>query len=240
MKVNAVQGRFALVAALALLIAGCAGGGYGGLADQGAAVQVRSTLPEPGLVDLTPDQRAYRIGPLDTISVNVFGAEELDRTGMVDAAGNFAMPLVGDIQVGGLTTAQVGERIAERLRGRYVRDPQVSVGVTEMRSQRVTIDGAVNQPGIYPVIGRMSLLQAIATARGTSEFASLDKVAVFRTVEGQRLAAVFSLKEIREGRLEDPQIFADDIVVVGESGSRRQFQQIIQSIPVLGVFTPVL
>ena len=109
-----------------------------------------------------------------------------------------------------------------------------------MRSQRVTVDGAVVQPGVYPVFDRMSLVQAIAQARGTTEFAALDQVAIFRTVQSQRMAALFSLRDIREGRLVDPEIYPNDIIVVGESGSRRLLRDILQGLPALGVFTPIV
>jgi polysaccharide export outer membrane protein len=225
------------VAASFVVVSGCASTGYGGVAQQGA-VQVQSELPAP---ELSPavEMSEYRIGPMDTINVQVFGAPELGRTGQVDQAGGFALPLVGTVPAAGRTTAQLSEQIAARLQPNYLRNPQVTVSVTEVRSQRITVDGAVNQPGIYPVLGKMSLMQAIAGARGPTEYASLDQIAIFRTVNEQRMAAVFSLKGIREGRLVDPAVYANDIIVVGESASRRRFKEIIQAIPVLGVFTPL-
>lgn len=222
-----------------LLLAGCTRS-YGGLAPGATAVDVQQTLPAPGPTSLSADLQTYRVGPLDRLSINVFGAEALSRDMTVDSAGSIAMPLIGQVQAAGMTTAELSAAIADRLRGRYVRDPQVSVGVTEMRSQRFTVDGAVTQPGVFPIVGRMSLMQAIASARGATEFASLERVAIFRTVNQQRMAAVFNLRDIREGRFEDPQIYANDIIVVGENGSRRFFRDIIQAIPILGVFTPVL
>jgi polysaccharide export outer membrane protein len=183
-------------------------------------------------------QRDFRIGPFDTIAVAVFNAPDLAREGMVDSTGTFPMPLIGPIQVAGLTPDQVGAQIADRLRGRYVRNPQVTVAVREVRSRRLTVDGAVRQPGIYPIIGRMTLQQAIATARGADENARLDEVVIFRNVNNQQLAARFDLRSIRAGQLTDPEVYPDDIVLVGDNAGRRRLREILQAIPILGVFTP--
>jgi polysaccharide export outer membrane protein len=79
----------------------------------------------------------------------------------------------------------------------------------------------------------MTLMRAIATAKGLDEFANQSDVVVFRTVEGQKLAALYNLKAIRRGAYEDPEIFANDVVVVGDSSARRLFRDIIQASPLL-------
>lgn len=239
MLLNGLINKLLMVAIAASLVGGCTRSS-GGIAPGASAVAVQETLPPPDPMARSNDLQTYRIGPFDKVSINVFGATELTREVTVDSSGAIAMPLIGQIQAAGMTTAELGGAVAERLRGRYLRNPQVSVGVTEMRSQRFTVDGAVNAPGVYPVVGRMSLMQAIASARGATEFAALERIAIFRTVNNQRMAAVFNLRDIREGRYADPQIYADDVVVVGESGSRRFWRDIIQAIPVLGVFTPLV
>lgn len=229
-----------LTSSLALALGGCGGGGYGGLATDASAVNVQTQLPAPDPVTALADVTSSRIGPLDRLDINVFGSQELSREITVDATGKIALPLVGQMQAAGLTSSELSSAIADKLRGRYLRDPQVSVGVVEMRSQRFTVDGAVTQPGVYPMAGPTSLMQAVASARGASDLAALNRVAVFRTINSQRMAALFNLKDIREGRSPDPQIFANDIVVVGESAARRRYRDIIQAIPILGVFTPVI
>ncbi len=217
--------------------AGCASG-YRGLAPDAAGVSVRSELPPPDLSQ--PIVQNYRLGPADAITVRVFGVQDLDLETTIDSSGSIAMPLIGDVQAAGLTASELGRTIADRLRGRYVRDPQVSIVIREIRSQLMTVDGAVQQPGVYPVVGNMSLMRAIATARGTTEFAMLDRVAVFRTVNNQRMAALFSLRGIREGRYPDPAIYPNDVVMVGESSSRRLMKDLFQVLPALGIFTPLL
>ena len=84
----------------------------------------------------------------------------------------------------------------------------------EYNSQRVTVDGAVIKPGIFPITGKMSLLQAIALAEGLSKIADPTGVVVFRQVNGQRMAARFDLKQVRGGRTADPNLVAGDIVMV--------------------------
>ena len=203
------------------------------------AVAVRDTLPAPDVSTDSTDFSNYRIGPSDQLSVEVMGAPELKREGQVDAAGNLSIPLVGNVVVGGKTPQQVSEIISTKLRGRYLKDPQVTVNIVKANARTVTVDGAVGQPGLYPVTGRMTLQQAVASARGAGEIADLGNVVIFRTVNNQKMAALFSLKEIRAGRMPDPQIYGNDIVVVGESAARRFFKDL----PIfqrLGSFMPFL
>lgn len=204
-----------------------------------SAVAVRTALPAPDTTINAQDFANYRIGPNDELSVEVMGAPELKREGAVDAAGNLSMPLVGNIVVGGKTPQQVSELIAASLRGRYLKNPQVTVNITKANAQMVTVDGAVQQPGLYPIAGRMTLQQAIASAKGAGQIADLNNVVVFRTVNNQRMAALFNLNEIRSGRLNDPQVYGNDIIVVGENATRRFFRD-LSMFPRLGSFIPFL
>ncbi len=217
---------------------GCSSGPM--LGEQSTAVSVAQSLPPPDPTSMATDVSNYQIGPLDVIRVEVFGAPELTREGEVDAAGNFSLPLVGAVAAAGKTPAQLGTTISDTLRGRYLRNPQVSVNLVKAQSKTFTVDGAVRQPGVYPILGSISLQQAIATARGTDQAANLNNVVVFRTVNSRKMAALFSLKEIRAGRLDDPQVYPNDIVVVGESATRRFFRDFASTFPLLGQFVPVL
>lgn len=186
------------------------------------------------------DLSNYQIAPLDVIRVEVFGAPELTREAEVDAAGNFSVPLAGAVQAAGRNPAELSSAIAARLQGRYLKNPQVSVNVVKARPKTFTVDGAVKQPGNYPIIGTMTLQQAVATAQGADQVANLNNVVIFRTVNRQKTAALFSLKAIRAGQLEDPQIYGNDIVIVGESAARRFFRDFGNMFPLLGTFVPVL
>ncbi len=190
-------------------------------------------LPAPEGVVAGSETRPFRVGPFDKLSVSVFGIPEMSQTVQVDAAGRVAVPLVGAIQAAGLTPSEGSEQIAQGLRGRYVRDPQVAVNADETSTQVFTVDGQVAEPGVYPVLGRMTLVRAIASAKGASEFARLEDVVVFRKVGDRQMAALYNLGAIRRGTYRDPEIYPNDVVVVGDSPSRRLFRDFLQASPIL-------
>ena len=220
-----------------LLLCACGGGVQ--LDRSSTAVRVASALPPPDSRTIPIEVAPYRIAPGDELTVSIFGAPELDRTSQVDSAGNFTLPLAGTINAAGKTPQEFSSLVEAKLRGPYLKNPRVSVAVKQGIQQLVTIDGEVGAPGVYPVLGQMTLQQAIATAKGTSDEASLDNVIVFRTVGGQKMAAMFNLKDIRSGRYPDPQIYGNDIVVVGESAFAR-FIKNSSRLPLLGRFMPFI
>lgn len=233
MKFKAVRASLLILVASGL--AACGGGP--GLDSRSTAVRVSQTLPPPDATTSAVDFSNYRIGPRDELSIEVFGAPELKRESEVDAGGNLSLPLVGTVVAGGRTPGEVSQAIADKLRGRYIKDPQVTVNIKKANPQTVTVDGAVREPGVYPITGRMTLMQAIASAKGADDIANLNNVVVFRTVSNQKMAALFSLKEIRAGRLTDPQVYGNDVVVVGENATRRFFRD-LRMFPSLGSFIP--
>lgn len=187
-----------------------------------------TVLPPPTRQNLILQQRSYLIGPFDKVTIDVYGLPELSRTVSVDASGTIGLPLVGVIEAAGLAPSDLASRIAAKLRGRYVRDPQVTVNADTV-NQTITVDGAVDTPGLYPVTGRMTLIKAIASAHGVTEFARNDYVVVFRQVESQKMAAVYDLRAIRQGMYEDPEVYANDIISVGDSGNARAFKTLLSS-----------
>lgn len=196
-------------------------------------ITTAEALPQPTAEDLARGQRVHLVGPFDRISVEVFGLPELSRQVQVDANGRIALPLAGQMNAIGQTPEQLEVTIAERLRSGYVRNPRVTVSVLETVSQVVTVDGEVRQPGVYPVAGTMTLMRAIARAQGTTEFAQTSFVVLFRTVNGRQMAALHDLRAIRHGAYEDPPIYPQDVIVVGESQARRLFPQIMQGVGLL-------
>ena len=225
-------------ALIALSLVGC-----GGRAALGSNPSIRvvsgNVLPEPDRSDLVSLERPYLIGAFDRLLIDVFGIEELSKKEVqTDASGRISFPLAGVVEAAGRTPAEVEAILKERLRSRFVRDPQVTVNLKETVSQVITVDGQVREPGLYPVIGRMTLMRAVATAKGTAEFAKLDDVVVFRTVKGENLAALYNLKAIRNGAYPDPEVFANDVVVVGDSQARRIFKDVLQVIPL--ITTPLI
>lgn len=185
-------------------------------------------LPAPQGADQILQQRPYLIGPLDKVTIEVYQVPELTRTLQVDANGQISLPLLGTISAAGKSPAELSEFIVTNLRGRYVRNPQVTVNADTI-NQTFTVDGQVKEPGLYPVLGKMTLQRAVASAKGLSEYANTNYVVIFRQVGEQQMAGIYDLRAIRQGEYPDPEVFTNDIVLVGESGGQRAIQTIITS-----------
>lgn len=192
-----------------------------------------AALPAPTRQDLTAADRPALIGPLDTIQVDVFNVPDLSREMQVDASGRIAMPLVGTVDARGKTAQELAATVETALRGRYVRNPEVTVNIKSSVSQVVTIDGQVVEPGLYPVTNQMTLLRAIASAKGMNEFARTEEVVILRTVEGRKMAGLYNIGAIRRGVYDDPAIYANDVIVVGDSPQRRLFRDFVSLAPLL-------
>lgn len=214
-------------------LAACSNGPRLGEGPEPLAVSKLAELPPPTGADLVVASTPYHIGPFDKLQVTVFGVPELSGKFQVDAAARLSLPLAGTIAAAGLTPEELAKAIDQRLRGSYVKNPQVTVNLEETTSQVYTVDGQVGQPGSYPALGNITLMRAVANAKGTGEYARLDDVVVFRSVNGSSMAALYNLGAIRRGVYPDPKIYANDIVVVGDSPARRQFQQFLQVAAVL-------
>lgn len=222
---------------MVVALGGCASDGPIGMAP-GIEVAATDSMPAPTRADLFAEDRAYRIGPFDKLDITVFGIGELSSEEVqVDASGRLSLPLIGVIEAAGKTPNELADEVEELLRD-YVRNPQVAINLEETVSQVITVDGQVMKPGLYPVIGRMTLMRAVATAQGATEFADLKDVVVFRTVGGQRFAGLYNLKAIRRGNYEDPELYANDVIVVGDSQARRIFKDILQASPL--ITTPII
>ena len=228
------------IVCVVFMLASCGGGRQlgqtpnSGGTNSNVQVAKAGTLPLPDGTDLVEQNRPYLIGPFDKLTIDVFGIEELSKKEVqTDAGGRISFPLAGIIEAAGKTPAEVEQIIEGRLRERFVRNPQVTVNLKETVSQVVTVDGEVKEPGLYPVIGRMTLMRAVATAKGAAPFAKLSDVVIFRTVKGQKMAALYNLKAIRRGNYDDPEVFANDVVIVGDSQARRLFTDGLQILPLL-------
>jgi polysaccharide export outer membrane protein len=207
------------------------------LAGGSAPAWAASNLPPPDAAALLrPDAADYRIGAQDKVEVNVFGIDDLKREVQVDSGGKILLPLIGQVQAGGRTPAELSNDIADALKAKYMKDPQVIVTVREAQSQKVTVDGAVMQPGQYPLAGPTTLMQAVSLARGPDpKLANVKRVAIFRTVGGQRRSAFYDLAAIRSGKSEDPAVYGNDIVVVDTSGGKSFMQNFQGGFGLLGM-----
>lgn len=219
-----------LVGAMALA-AGCAD-------TRGGPIPYAGALAAPDAPTVVPLEAGYKIAPLDTLAIKVFKMPDLSGEFEVDLTGQISMPLIGEVSAVELTTAELDKKLTDKLGERYLQNPDVSVGVKASTRRSVTVDGAVNKSGSYPIGGPVTLMQAIALAGGSSPEANAHRVAIFRTIQGKRQAAAFDLVEIRRGQAEDPPIFPGDIVVVDGSGNKALQKQILNTLPVLSIFRP--
>lgn len=215
---------------MALLLGACATSNSRGLS---ASHELSALAPVAAAVD-RPD---YRIGPNDVLNVVVFQVKDLERDVRVNNAGQISLPLIGTIAAAGNSVHELQTLIEAGYRERFLQNPQVSVFVKESASQRVTVEGAVGSPGIYPIATQLSLLQAIALAKGPTNVANEHDVIVFRTVGGQRYLARFDLKAIRDGRATDPEVLGEDIVVVDVSGGKAWLRRFVELTPLIGVWS---
>ena len=222
---------FAALAGAALL-AGCAD-------TRGGSIPYDKPLAAPDEVRFQTLGSNYKIAPMDKLAIKVFKMEDLSGDYDVDLAGNISLPLIGQVEAANLTTAQLDDQLTQKLGAKYLEHPDVSVAIKSSTAHVVTVDGAVKDGGSFPVGGPISLIQAVALAKGTTEDANARRVAVFRTIGGQRQAAAFDLTSIRRGQAPDPEIYPGDIVVVDGSSVKAAQKQILQSIPLLAIFGPL-
>jgi len=225
--------RFVFGLLLALLLAGCASNPAVTPVARDAQLPPPDTTSASGAYEGGSD---YRVGAQDLLVITVFGVPDLSREVRVNSNGQISLPLIGGVQAGGHTIPELESDIGAKLEKTYLQNPQVSVFVKEYTSQRVTMEGSLNKPGIYPLSGKTTLLQAVAMAGGLDPLARLDGVVVFRTIDGKKMAAVFDIHKIRSGEKDDPQIYGDDVVVVDKSGSKSALDNFIRAAPAIGLF----
>lgn len=226
--------RYVWIVPAALALQACSGGSVANNLPRGATAY--NVIPLASIARAPED---YKIGPLDALDITVLQEPELSsKATPVDAFGNVNLPLVGDVKAGGKTASQLAKEVAVLFGHRYLKNPQVSVVVSKPVAQKVVVQGEVTQPGVYQIDGPTTLLGAISLAKGETELAKLADVAVFRTVNGKRTGAMFDINSIRAGQAEDPEIRSNDLIVVGYSGSKRMWRDVVKSLPILNVFRP--
>lgn len=224
--------RFCLLAGIiagALLASSCAD-------TRGGAIPYDRPLAAPDkmtVVALAPD---YKIHPLDKLGIKVFKSNDISGDYDVDLAGNISLPLIGQMEAINLTTAELDQKLTDKLGEKYLENPDVAVAIKESHSLLITVDGSVKEGGAFPASGPITLVQAIALAKGTSDDANPRRVAVFRVTGGRRQAAAFDLTAIRRGRASDPQIYPGDIIVVDGSSLKAAQKQILATVPLIGMF----
>ena len=176
----------------------------------------------------------YRIGSLDKLNITVFQIKDLTIEKMqVDASGQILLPLIGPVVAKGKTTTELSAEIAHKLGEHYLQSPQVSVTVEEAVSQKVSVEGAVNEAGVFELKGRTSLLEAVARAKGVSKNANTHRVTIIRNIDGVPHAARFDLAAIGAGRARNPEVVGNDVVIVDGSQTKGVWRGLIESMPAL-------
>lgn len=181
-------------------------------------------------LDYAAKAEEYRIGVADLLETSVFRAEEFSRQARVDSDGNISLPLLGNIRVEGLTPVQTEQVIAERLRQKYLQNPQVTVFVKEYSSQHITLDGSFKTPGVYPITaGQVNLIQAVALGNGLDDMADPGKIVLFRKVGNKVKAYKLNIDTIRKGQSQNPYLRNNDIIVAHRSDSRYWLKEVSSS-----------
>lgn len=169
------------------------------------------------------DATAGRAAPLsanDLIEIDVFQVDNLDREVRIDERGFISMPLIGSVKAAGLSAAELESNLEQNYGRNYLQSPDISVFVKESIGQRLTLDGEFRKPGLYPVTGQTTLVQAVAQAGGLSDLADPKQVYIFRTYPDGRRVASYSIADIRSGKAADPRLFGGDVVVAFTSGAK--------------------
>ncbi|MEM7329346.1 MAG: polysaccharide biosynthesis/export family protein [Pseudomonadota bacterium] len=216
-----------LIASAAILfVSGCAGSAVNASQQE---LPIPDTTTSVSMGDL-------RIGALDLVQIEVFGVDSLNGTYQVSFDGTMKLPLIGEVDVIGQTPSELSYELEKLYENQYLQNPNVSVVIVESVGRRITLDGAVRSPGLYPVTGSISLLQAVALGGGPDTNANPRKVVVFRQIDGSRHAAAFDLVSIRNGKSEDPMIYGNDIIVVDGSNINEAYSNTLRSIPLVALF----
>ena len=155
----------------------------------------------------------YKIGPQDVLRVDVWKEAEISRSVPVRPDGKISLPLLNDVQAAGLTAMELANNITEGLK-KYINSPQVTVTVTDIKSQRVYVTGEVNRPGAYPLSPNMTALQALTGAGGFTQFSNTKKIYVLRNESGKQIKHPFNYKAVVDGKMDDIPLQPGDTIVV--------------------------
>ena len=141
----------------------------------------------------------YVIGPGDVLQIFVWKEPELTRDVTVRVDGKITVPLLGDLPAAGRTPQLLGTELGKAL-GRFLSSPQVTLGVAQANSSRFYVMGQVNTPGVFPLAGRVTVLQGLALAGGLREFAKADSIQIVRQSQGLQSFVPINYKKLEDGR----------------------------------------
>lgn len=184
-----------------------------------AALVPQAPKPQTGTAPQTPPGPAskdYVIGVEDGLSIFVWREPDLSvKETTVRPDGKITIPLINDIQAAGLTADQLQQQITEKLKD-FIASPSVTVVITKIVSQKVSIVGEVNSPGVYPLGAPMTVLELLARAGGFREYAKKKNITIVRQEGGRTLRFKFNYKDVSEGKnlQQNITLKSGDIVIV--------------------------
>lgn len=192
-----------------------AGGSARPAAQSNVTVPAAKPPAEKPLVKAATEDPNYMIGAQDVLDISVWKEPELTLSVPVRPDGKISIPLLNDVQAAGLTPTQLAMRITTDLK-KYVTNPQVTIIVTQINSQRIYILGEVSRAGAYPLLPQMTMLQALSSAGGFTQFANLKKIYMFRVENGKQVKYPFNYKDVVNGKRPDENVIlrAGDTIVV--------------------------
>jgi polysaccharide biosynthesis/export protein len=173
-------------------------------------------------VSTAPPTGDYVVGEGDLLEITVFEAQELSRAARVGARGTITLPLVGEVQVEGLTAADAEQKIEDAYRQKYIQDPHVNIFVKEQHGSKITLLGELQKPGTYDYFGNKRLLDVLAMAEGLTKEAGRT-IQVSRTGDDPSQTSTFMIdldQLVKQGQSElNMVIQGGDVIYVPEGGT---------------------
>ena len=214
-----------IFAALVLLLGGCVSRG---------PIAASPNIQLTDLTDLPEPMIAPRvIGPLEQLDITVVNSDILTGKYLTDSEARLDFPLVGTIDAAGLSPNQLADALKRRLSGNYLINPQVRVIPATLTPPTLAVGGEVKNPGTFQASQSPTLLRAIYNAGGFTEISDVKEVIVQRDVDGKQYIGLFNVQAIERGNIQDPRVFAGDVIAVGDSPAKRNLQTIFGAIPIL-------
>ncbi len=168
-------------------------------------------------VTLAQDEGSCRIAGDDVLQITITDHPELSVTAIVIADGTVSLPLVGSVRVEGMVVEEARLKLEELYNQHYIANPSVAINLTKSRSKQFYIYGEVQKPGSYPLISHITVLKAIVTAGGFTDFSRKSGVKVLRKMEGKKQTIKVNVGKIESGKLDrDIELQADDIIIIPE------------------------
>ncbi|MBI1402047.1 MAG: polysaccharide export protein [Porphyrobacter sp.] len=235
MTTRSPRGKFATLAGAAatIFLAGCAS-----TPEPRIGLSVSDPVAEYGQTGFSVQRpTSYALRPADQISINVFREPDLSLEKVrIGVDGNVSVPMLGTIPAAGMTTKQFEQDVTRRLAALGLKMPTVSVNIVDYASHLVTVEGAVEKPGVYPFQPGARLSSAVALASGPKRTAKIEQVAVFRESPQGVMVAKFDYQQIKQGTMLDPVLEPGDRVVMGTDGLSVFWEDLLKALPAFGVF----